>query len=165
MQFKSRGAILQTSNAILSQEAGAALEAETGAEEDPELWDQDEDEAEEMADFEEAHAPGGPPVGARHTRKAPTERAPLTPPQQKKTRTTEPEALAKGGAPLSQVQLFNHESHAESQGHGIRRFRNEHARPSQPWQVPEILLPCHLHSGLVLVPLTTLDSPMKQSQV
>ena len=44
-------AILQTSSAILSQEGGAAVEAETGAEQDPELWDQDEDEAEEMADF------------------------------------------------------------------------------------------------------------------
>ena len=96
-------AILQTSSAILSQEGGAAMEAETGAEHDPELWDQDEDEAEEMADFEEAHAPEGPPAEGRQTRKAVAERAPLTPPQQKKTRTTEPEALAKGLAPLSQV--------------------------------------------------------------
>ena len=46
-------AILQTSSAILSQEGGAALEAETGARQDPELWDRDEDEAEDMADFEE----------------------------------------------------------------------------------------------------------------
>ena len=90
----------QASSAILAQEGGAAVEAEAGARQDPELWDQDEDEAEEMADFEEAHAPGGPPVEPRQTRKAAAERAPPTPPQQKKTRTTEPEALAKGSAPL-----------------------------------------------------------------
>ena len=36
-------AILQTSSAILSQEGGAAVEAETGAEQDPGLWDQDEE--------------------------------------------------------------------------------------------------------------------------
>ena len=35
------------------------MEAETGAEQDSELWDLDEDDAEEMADFEEAHAPVG----------------------------------------------------------------------------------------------------------
>ena len=91
--------ILHTSSAILAQEGGAAVEAETGADQD-----QDEGEAEEMADFEEAHAPGGPPVEPRQTRKAAAERAPQTPPQQKKTRTTEPEA-SRGGAPLSQVQL------------------------------------------------------------
>ena len=49
-------AILQTSSAILSQEGGAAMEADAGVEQDPELWDQDEDEAEEMKGFEEAHA-------------------------------------------------------------------------------------------------------------
>ena len=86
----------------MAQEGGAALEAEA----DAELWDQDEDEAEEVADFELAHAPGGPPVELRQTRKAAAERAPPTPPQQKKTRTTEPEALVSGGAPLSQVQLL-----------------------------------------------------------
>ena len=90
----------------MAQEGGAALEAEADAEEDPELWDQDEDEAEEMADFEEAHALGGPPVEPRQTRKAAAERAPPTPPQQKKTRTTDPEPLVRGGAPLSQVQLL-----------------------------------------------------------
>ena len=58
-------AILQTSSAILSQEGGAATEAETGAQQDPELWDQDEDEAEEVEGFEEAHAPRGPPVEVR----------------------------------------------------------------------------------------------------
>ena len=31
---------------------------------EPELWDLEEDDAEEMADFEEARAPGGPPVDA-----------------------------------------------------------------------------------------------------
>ena len=83
-----------------------SLEAEADAEEDPELWDQDEDDAQEMADFEEAPAPGGPPVEPRQTRKAAAERAPPTPPQQKKTRTTELEALVRGSAPLSQVQVL-----------------------------------------------------------
>ena len=108
-------ATLQASSAILAQEGGAALEAEAGAQQDPELWDQDEDDAEEMADFEEAHAPGGPPAEPRQTRKAAAERAPPTPPQQKKTRTAEPEALARGGAPLSQVQLLTIRA-TESQG-------------------------------------------------
>ena len=142
-------AILQTSSAILSHEGGAALEAEADAEQDPELWDQDEDDAEEMADFEEAHAPGGPPVEPRQTRKAAAERAPPTPPQQKKTRTTEPQTLARGRAPLSQVQLLTTIP--------IRkwtRFRNKHVRSSQPWQVHEILLPFHLHCCLPLLPCT-----------
>ena len=49
--------ILQTSSFILSQEG-----AESDVEQDPELWDLEEDEAEEMGDFEEAYAPDGPPV-------------------------------------------------------------------------------------------------------
>ena len=102
--------ILQTSSAILSQEGGAALEVETGAE----LWDQDEDEAEEMADFNEAHAPGGPPVEPRQTRKAAAERVPLTPPQQKTTRNTEQEALAKG----------------------VPHFRKSSFKPREPCRIP-----------------------------
>ena len=46
--------ILQISSAIMSQEGGAALDAEFDAGQDPELWDLEEDEVEEMADFEEA---------------------------------------------------------------------------------------------------------------
>ena len=61
---QSRSQILQTSSVILSQEGGAALDAELDAGQDPELWDLDEDEADEMADFEEAHDPGGPLVEA-----------------------------------------------------------------------------------------------------
>ena len=71
-------ATLQASSAILSQEGGPASDAEVGAELDLELWDQDEAEAEEMADFEEAHAPGRPPVEPRQTRKAAAECAPTT---------------------------------------------------------------------------------------
>ena len=79
---------MQTSSVILSQEGGVALDAAIGAGQDPELWDLGEDEAEEMADFEEAHAPGGPLVEATVTRgrKAATERTPITLPA-KKTRT------------------------------------------------------------------------------
>ena len=40
-------------------------------------------------------------------RKATAERTPLTPPQQKKTRTMEPEAVEQGGAPPSQVQRLS----------------------------------------------------------
>ena len=111
-------AILETSLAILSQEGRAAMEAETSAEQDPELWDQDEDEAEEMEGFEEAHAPGGMTVEVRQARKAAAERTPMTPPQQKKTRTTEPEALAKGSARLSQVQLLSTRAMQNRKEHG-----------------------------------------------
>ena len=62
---------LQTSSAIVSQEGGATAEAELGAEQDPELWDLDEDEAEEMEGFEQA-----PPVEATRARKAAAERTP-----------------------------------------------------------------------------------------
>ena len=72
--------ILQTSSVIMSQEAGAASDVEFDAGQDPELWDPEEDEAEEMADFEEAHAPGGPPVEATvsRARKAATGNTPIT---------------------------------------------------------------------------------------
>ena len=63
----------------MSQEGSAASEAEAGVEQDPKLWDHDEDEAEEMEGFEEAHAPGGPTVEARQARKAAAERTPMTP--------------------------------------------------------------------------------------
>ena len=43
----------QASSVIMSQEAGAALDADFDAGQDPEQWDLEEDEAEEMADFEE----------------------------------------------------------------------------------------------------------------
>ena len=58
----------RTSSVILPQEAGAALDAELDAGQDLELWDLDKDEAEEMADSEEAHAPGGPQVEATMSR-------------------------------------------------------------------------------------------------
>ena len=41
------------------QEGNGAAEVEAVSEQDPELWDQDEDEAEGMEGFEETHAPGG----------------------------------------------------------------------------------------------------------
>ena len=40
------------------------MDAELDAGQDPKLWNLDEDEAEDMPDFEDAHAPGGPPVEA-----------------------------------------------------------------------------------------------------
>ena len=52
----------------MSQEGGAAVDAEFAAGQEPELWDLEEDDAEEMADFEEAHALGGPPVEATVSR-------------------------------------------------------------------------------------------------
>ena len=61
--------ILRTSSVILSQDGGAALDVRLDTEQDLELWDLDEDEAEQMADLEEAHAPGGPPVEATRARR------------------------------------------------------------------------------------------------
>ena len=74
--------ILQTCSVLVSQEGGAVLDAEFAAGQDPEPLDLEEDEAEEMADFEEAHAPGGPLVEAivSRARKAATGNTPTTPP-------------------------------------------------------------------------------------
>ena len=77
-------AILQTSSVILAQEGGAAL-----AEQVADLSDMDEDDAEQVTDAEETHAPGGPRAERTGARKAKVERTPMTPPP-KKTRTTEP---------------------------------------------------------------------------
>ena len=117
--IQESGQILQTSSVVLSEEGGAALDAELDAGQDPEFWDVDEDEAEEMADFEEAHAPGGPPVEAPMTRarKAAMERTLMTLPP-KKTRTVAPAAVEQGGAQSSQAQKVVSSSHAESQRHG-----------------------------------------------
>ena len=100
--------ILQTSSVLMSQEGGAALEAELVAGQEPELWDLQEDDVEEMADFEEAHAPGGPPVEATvsRARKAATVNTPITPPP-KKTRTAAPAAVEQGGAQSSQAQKLS----------------------------------------------------------
>ena len=72
----------QTSSVLMSHKGGAALDAEFAAGQEPELWDLEEDDAEEMADFEEAHARGGPPVEATvsRARKAATGNTPITPP-------------------------------------------------------------------------------------
>ena len=83
---------------LLSQEGEAA------AEHDPELWDQDEEEDEGMEGFEETHASGVPTVDLTQARKTAADCKPIMPPQQKRTRTEEPETVAKGSAPLSQVQ-------------------------------------------------------------
>ena len=99
-------AMLQTCSVMLSRKVGAALDAELDAEQNPELWDLDENEAEEKEGFEEAHAPGGPPVEATRTRKAAAERTPVTPPP-KKTRTAAPGAVEHGGAQPSQVQRLS----------------------------------------------------------
>ena len=96
--------ILQTSSVILSQEGGAALDAELAAGQEPELWDLEEDDAEEMADFEEVHAPGGPPAEATVSReqKAGTGNTPITPPP-KKTHIAAPAEVAQKGAQSSQA--------------------------------------------------------------
>ena len=90
----------------MSQEGGAALDADFAAGQDPELWDLEEDEAEEMADFEDA--PGGPRVEATvsRARKGATVNTPITPPP-KKTRTAAPTGAAQGGAQSSQAQRLS----------------------------------------------------------
>ena len=100
--------LLQTSSVLMSQEGGAALDADCAAGQEPVLWDLEEDDAEEMADFEEAHAPGGPLVEATvsRARKAATENAPRTPPP-KQTRTAAPADAAQGGAQSSQAQRLS----------------------------------------------------------
>ena len=105
--------ILQTSSVILSQEGGAALDAELDAGQDPELWDVDEDEAEDMADFEEAHASGGPPVA----RKAATDNTPITPPP-KNMLTAAPAAVEQGGAQSSRTQRFSARAMMNPKRHG-----------------------------------------------
>ena len=82
------------------------MDAELDAGQDPGLCDVGEDEAEEMEGFEEAHAPGGPPVEATRARKAATERTPITPPP-KKTRSAAPGAVEQGGAQPSQAQRLS----------------------------------------------------------
>ena len=64
--------------------------------------------AEEMADFEEAHAPGGPLVEATvsRARKVATENTPMTPPP-KKTRTAVPADAAHREAQSSQAQRLS----------------------------------------------------------
>ena len=99
-------AILQTSSVILSQEGGAALNAEQDARQDPELWNLDEGETEQMAVFEEVHAPGGPMLETTRARKAAAEYTPLTPPSTK-TRNTESWAAEQGRAHPSQVQRLS----------------------------------------------------------
>ena len=85
----------------MSQEAGAALDAHFAAGQELEQWDLEEDHAEEMAGFEEAHAPGGPLVEATvsRARKAATGKTPITPPP-KKTRTAAPAEAAQSGGPI-----------------------------------------------------------------
>ena len=101
--------ILQTSSVLASRERGAALDAEFAAGQDPELWDLEEHEAQEMADFEEAHSPGGLLVEATasRARKAATGNStPITPPP-KKRRTAAPVDAAQSGAQSSQAQRLS----------------------------------------------------------
>ena len=77
--------ILRTSSVILAQGGDETTEEVFDAEPRPEPWGVDEDEAEQLADFEDVHAPGRPKVemvAARAREDAPN------PPPQKKTRTT-----------------------------------------------------------------------------
>ena len=86
---------------------GAALEAEAGAQQDPEQWDQDDNDAEEMADFEEAHRYSrGTASGAEAdaqgrggTRTSDTATA-------EEDATHRAGGVGERGAPLSQVQLL-----------------------------------------------------------
>ena len=142
-------AILQTSSAILSQAGGTALEAEAGVEQDPELWDQDddEDEAEEVEGFEEARAPrradGGGEAG--HSR-----------------RRREPQSWRcwrKGAVHFHRSNFYQREPCRIPGTRNETRLRNEHVRSSQPWQVPEILPPFHLHTYLVLLPCASRETP------
>ena len=72
-----------------------------------------------MADFEEAHAPGGPPVEATvsRARKAGAERTPMAPPP-KKTGTAAPAAVEQVWYPAIAGPTVVGTSHAESQKHG-----------------------------------------------
>ena len=90
----------------------------------------DEDEAEEMADFEEV--PGGPPVEATmsRARKAATVNTPITPPP-KKTRTV----VEQGGAQSCSIP----------ETRNFLRCRNKLVQSSQHWQVPKILHCVSMH--------------------
>ena len=132
--------LLYTSSVILSQEGGAALDAELDAGQDLELWDLGDEEAEEMADFEEAHAPGGPPVKATmsRARKATTGHTPITPFRGGRTPRRQwlwskvvPNPRRPRGCQVEPCSI------PETQN--FWRFRNVLVRSSQLWQVPEIL--------------------------
>ena len=84
------------------------MDAEFAAGQEAELWDLEEDDAEEMADFEEAHAPGRPPVEATvsRARKGAAGDTPITPPP-KKTRSAASADAAQGGAQSSQAQRLS----------------------------------------------------------
>ena len=89
------GVILQTSSVLLSQKGGAALVAE----QDPDLWNLDEDEAEQMASFEEAHASGGPRAESTRARKATAQPTQMTPPPKK--------TITRAGQEGAQVQRLS----------------------------------------------------------
>ena len=96
---------------------GAALEAKAGAQQDPEQWDQDEDEAEEMADFPEAHRYSrGTASGAE----ADAQGRGGT--RTSDTATAEEDATHRAGGvgererPTFAGSTLDHQSHAESQG-------------------------------------------------
>ena len=77
--------ILQTSSVILAQGGNETMEEVFDAEPRFDPWEMDENEVDQIADFEDVHAPGGPMVeitAARAREDAPN------PPPQKKTRTT-----------------------------------------------------------------------------
>ena len=90
----------------------------------------DEDEAEQVADFDKTHAPGGPRAERTRARKAAIERTPMTPPP-KKTGTTEPWATEQGDAQASQVTRLS-------------------ARVMQNPRGTELL--AHSHRALALIP-------------
>ena len=80
-------AILHTYSPLHAEEAGAAL----GPEQDAHLSDMEESDAEEMADFEESHAPRMPRVKTIRSCRSAADRMPTTPPP-KKPRTLETRA-------------------------------------------------------------------------
>ena len=117
---------------------GAALDADFAAGQEPEPCDLEEDDAEEMADFEEAHALGGPPVEATvsRARKTATGNTPKTPPP-RKTRTAAPADAAQSGAHSSQAQRLSARAMTNPKTRNFWRCRNVLVRSSQHWQVPE----------------------------
>ena len=120
---------------------GAALDAELDARQDPELWDLDEGGVEEMVDFEEAHAPGGPPVQATvsRARNAATRNTPITSTAEEDTHRGA-SSFGAGRCPVLAGPQVVSSSHAESsETRNFLRCRIELVRSSQHWQVPKIL--------------------------
>ena len=112
-----------------------------GAQRGSEPWDLDVDDAEEMADCKEVHAPGGS-LGEAAAARAGKD-TPKSPPP-KKTRTVEPPEMAQGAAqPVSTCEN-------EPPRHIFSLWRSAHVQSSQRWQVHENLYvaPVYYSAGM-----------------